>query len=340
MIRVKKLLSRIDVASQSGIEIGPLNRPIVIPDMGDIAYVDHASTEQLREKYRNDPNVDIERIMDVRYIWGDKSLEQAVGPNKKFDYVLASHVIEHVPDVVTWLKEISTILKPGGILSLAIPDKRYTFDQIRTCTSSADLIDAYIRRLRKPSCKHIFDHFSLVAEVDCQKAWASEYQHQAPKKMLTEEIAFQMCQDAVCHDKYVDSHCWVFTPYSYFENLKTLIRLGLLDFEVVDYFDTEYGEIEFFVMLRKIDSALQGEDNRHRKLDSIPTISTPPALELQLEELQTVVEQQTHLVAAMRQSRSWRITAPLRGVTTWGRSRLRHPWLRRAKRLVEYLIRY
>jgi predicted SAM-dependent methyltransferase len=35
--------------------------------------------------------------------------------------VIASHVIEHTPDLVTWLAEIRAILQPNGTLRLAIP---------------------------------------------------------------------------------------------------------------------------------------------------------------------------------------------------------------------------
>lgn len=41
--------------------------------------------------------------------------------DKSFDVILCSEVIEHVPDPISAIKEISRILKPGGILLITAP---------------------------------------------------------------------------------------------------------------------------------------------------------------------------------------------------------------------------
>jgi len=127
MDRKHYLLARIDPATQHGLEIGALCRPVISPAAGHIEYVDRLSTEALREKYAADPNVDVSQIVPVSYVLGASTLPEAVG-DARFDYVIASHVIEHVPDPIGWFREIAAVLKPGGVLALAIPDKRWTFD--------------------------------------------------------------------------------------------------------------------------------------------------------------------------------------------------------------------
>jgi ubiquinone/menaquinone biosynthesis C-methylase UbiE len=42
-------------------------------------------------------------------------------PDNSFDYVIASHIIEHVVDDVALLKEIHRVLRPGGSAVLLIP---------------------------------------------------------------------------------------------------------------------------------------------------------------------------------------------------------------------------
>lgn len=145
MDRRHYLLALIDPATQRGLEIGALCKPVVPPAAGRIEYVDHLPTEALREKYAADPNVDIDQIVPVNYVWGASTLPEAVG-DQRFDYVIASHVIEHVPDPIGWFKEIAAVLKPGGVLSLAIPDKRWTFDCRREVTSASALIESYFER--------------------------------------------------------------------------------------------------------------------------------------------------------------------------------------------------
>ena len=57
MDRREKLLAGLDLARDKGIEIGPLDHPLVLKSEGDISYVDYADAGFLRDKYREDPNV-------------------------------------------------------------------------------------------------------------------------------------------------------------------------------------------------------------------------------------------------------------------------------------------
>ena len=50
------------------------------------------------------------------------------------DFVIASHFLEHCQDPIGTLKAIFRVIKPGGMLYLALPDKRYTFDRERPVT--------------------------------------------------------------------------------------------------------------------------------------------------------------------------------------------------------------
>jgi SAM-dependent methyltransferase len=44
-------------------------------------------------------------------------------PNERFDVVLSFQVIEHVRDVSAYLSEINRVLRPGGLLVVATPDR-------------------------------------------------------------------------------------------------------------------------------------------------------------------------------------------------------------------------
>jgi len=63
-----------------------------------IYYVDHATTSELRKKYANE-KVPIDEIVTVDYALHNKTLAE-VTKGKKFYYIIASHVIEHVPDTI------------------------------------------------------------------------------------------------------------------------------------------------------------------------------------------------------------------------------------------------
>ena len=42
-------------------------------------------------------------------------------PENKFDYILCNHVLEHIIDDITALKELYRVLKPGGIAYISVP---------------------------------------------------------------------------------------------------------------------------------------------------------------------------------------------------------------------------
>ena len=56
------------------------------------------------------------------------------------DFIIANHFLEHCEDPIATLKTFFRVLKIGGIVFLAIPDKRLTFDKNRERTSLAHLI--------------------------------------------------------------------------------------------------------------------------------------------------------------------------------------------------------
>ena len=88
-------------------EIGALNSPLIqledVVDRGEIFYLDHVSTDELRGKYSADTSVNIDNIVNVDFVCPDGDLVKAVAGNQ-FDYILASHVIEHVLTFLSFFK--------------------------------------------------------------------------------------------------------------------------------------------------------------------------------------------------------------------------------------------
>lgn len=256
----ESLTSGIDLANSTGIEIGPLVNPMVRPDESDVRYVDRATTQELKKWYANESQLNVDDIMPISYVWGDQSLAQATGGEEQFDYCIASHVIEHIPDLISWLNEISSVLKAGGIASFAVPDKRYTFDYLRSETTLADLVDNYLAKRRKPSTKQIYDHFTNFAELDVMHAWSHDFDPSNLTRENSKASILGVCKEALQKDKYIDSHCSVFTAESFFELLEGVCELGLLDFNVRNVFPAKRGMFEFFVQLEKLDSSMSQEN--------------------------------------------------------------------------------
>jgi SAM-dependent methyltransferase len=60
-----------------------------------------------------------------------------------YDFLLASHVLEHVANPFAALREWARILRPGGLLFLIVPHRDGTFDHRRPVTSFTHLIEDY-----------------------------------------------------------------------------------------------------------------------------------------------------------------------------------------------------
>jgi SAM-dependent methyltransferase len=273
MDRLDQLREHIDVANGRGLEIGPLASPVVPRELGDVYYVDHLPTDGLIAKYRNDPDVDEGRIVSTDFVWGENTLAEAVGSAAPFDYVVASHVLEHVPDFVGWLNEVATVLRSGGRLSLAMPDRRYTFDVRRRDTDISEIVEAYLLHFRRPAVRATFDHFYRFVAVDTGAIWAGLPGHNNPPPDAETAIAF--ATKAATTDAYLDTHCWVFSDASFVELMATLMQMGLVDLPFVAFRPTQPGGFEFFATLERAEEDLSPEQRRARCLASVPTL--PPA---------------------------------------------------------------
>jgi SAM-dependent methyltransferase len=306
--RTDSLLRSIDVATSKGLELGPLANPIVRRDMGDIRYIDHVDTDALRTRYAAHDGFDVDAIVPIDYV-SHGSIQDAVGGDAPFDYVIASHVIEHVPDIVGWLGDIRGVLRDGGVLSLAIPDHRRCFDALRSPTVTADLIHAHLTKPTIPSPRQVFDHYSCAVAWRGFISWEEEPPFAELVPVHSETEAFERATDAVDSADYQDVHCWVFTPSSFTRLFAALQRLQLVPFSLDSCSETIGGE--FFATLRAIDATIAPSVGSGLP----PSASEHAALRSELRATQLELRQTIG-------SRSWRVTRPLRAVNRL-RSRLR-----------------
>lgn len=102
---------------------------------------DHLTAKDLRAKYQA-WQVDVSKLEEVDYVLNGSGLS-GIDAAQAFDLIIASHVIEHSPDLVRFLQDCSRLLKPSGVPSLAVPDKRHRFDYFQSLTSTGMVLDAY-----------------------------------------------------------------------------------------------------------------------------------------------------------------------------------------------------
>jgi hypothetical protein len=269
----------IDLASMRGLEIGPLANPKVGKDRGPITYLDHASTEELKRKYATNGQLadQIDSLVEVDIVQHDnQTLGEAVGADQPFDYVIAAHVFEHIPFLVDWLSQVESVLVTGGILSLVIPDKRFTFDLNRRVTEFGEVLDAHLRSIKAPTFAQLFDFFAhtvtIDGMVDTPAIWAgtADYSGVVRDDVPDSDIAaFGICLDQQKRPSFVDIHCQVFTPTSFLDIFEKLVKLDLVNFEIGTFFDTRVNTFEFHVSLRKVDVEQERSQIRAQQYASV-----------------------------------------------------------------------
>ena len=241
-----------DVRTLRGVEIGPLDRPLIKRSDSDIYYVDHASNDDLNEKYTSDPFVDTANIPTIDFVWKDKSLVEMIGDKGPLDYIIASHVIEHVPDLIGWLKEMHAALRVGGTLILVVPDKRFTFDFFRRTSAYEEVFQAHYELRRRPGLRCIMDHFANVVTADTSALW-NDYSASQRFKFCHGPEYLELAQRRFNEGLYIDVHCWVFTPWSFFSLLGRIIATNGLGFDLKYFLTTQTHDLEFYVQLERVE---------------------------------------------------------------------------------------
>jgi hypothetical protein len=240
----EKIFSRINVHGK-GLEIGPSHNPMAPKSQGyDIEIIDHLSKEDLQEKYRSH-GLNIDNIEEVDYIWSGENFEQLTGKSKYYDYIIASHVIEHTPDLIAFLKSCESVLKEDGVLSLVIPDKRYCFDYYRPVTGLARIVDSHYQKNQRHTVGSCVEYFLNVVSLSGQIAW-DEYSDGVYSFVHSLDDAQQAIK-RVENQEYIDVHAWCFTPSTFRLLMHDLYILGFTELKEVCFYET-FG-CEFYISL-------------------------------------------------------------------------------------------
>ena len=245
--------SHLDVTGR-GIELGPLDKPIMAKRDGHLLeIVDYLDTAGLRERYGAELHVGVDAslIEEVDHVSHGQSLTELIGNEGSYEWIVASHVIEHIPDLVSFLQDVERMLSPTGRLGLVIPDKRYCFDHYGELSTTGQLLDAYQERRTAPTAGQVFDYFSRTAQVNGAIAWG-QVRGVIPELMYGVDDARDGYRRSLDGDDFGgEIHCWRFTPESFRTIISELNSLGLSSLGIVAEHDTV--GIEFFATLGRVD---------------------------------------------------------------------------------------
>jgi len=204
-----------------GIEIGALHNPLKLPAAATARYVDRLSVPELREQY---PELASEELVNVD-ILADGELLETISDSSQ-DFVIANHFVEHCQDPIGAVLNMLRVLKPTGILYLALPDKRCCFDSDRPVTPLEHLMRDH---LEGPEWSRR-GHFEEWARLVNKKAEAE----------VEQEVARLMGMNYSIH-----YHVW--TPFEMLEFVLAVRKLTAFDIELC----LEHDGVEVIFILRK-----------------------------------------------------------------------------------------
>ncbi|MDB5875515.1 MAG: hypothetical protein JWQ07_4957 [Ramlibacter sp.] len=244
--RREQFLSLFD-PSGHGLEIGASFNPLLPKADGyDVKVLDHATAEELVRKYKN-AGVDVRKIETVDYVTDGGSLLNAVGQEGCFDFIVASHVVEHTVSFLGFLQDCERLLTPKGVLVLAVPDKRFSFDALRPTSSTGDVLQAHLEQRKLHSPGALFDEVAY----NCLRTGALSWGRgdEGPLAFAAPLQAAKDIFEATSRDPaFHDIHAWQFTPSSFrliVNDLHEIGYLGLREDRAVE------GNGEFFITLAR-----------------------------------------------------------------------------------------
>ena len=149
----------------SGLEVGALQRRLDVPDHCSVKYVDRLPLPDLLVHY---PELKGQPLQAPDVIDDGETLSTIDSATQ--DFVIANHFLEHCENPIQTMLNFMRVLKDGGILYMAVPDKRFTFDVDRPVTPYASLAETFRQGRR-------------LNRVDLYVEWAAYVAHASPSEV-------------------------------------------------------------------------------------------------------------------------------------------------------------
>lgn len=281
--RLNYLSKLVNLKDSEGLEIGACDLPTVPKEVGKCEFADFRSAEEMIRLWNLQP----ETVMPVQHIL-KRDIKVHNQIDKKFDYVVLCHVIEHIPNVIGYIKDLHNLLKTGGVILIACPDKRRTPDASRPSTTIEHLLDDYYNDCNYPSLEHI---------LECSKAWSAELR----EKSLNSPKEFYEwgCQNF--ESGLADAHCHVWIDEEFFTQIQYLVDGKILEgLNIIDksYNDPLYNE--FLIALKSVEP-------EQSELSNLTDQGKVEQLRSQVQQAQRELQQAHATLAAMQTSKFWKL---------------------------------
>jgi predicted SAM-dependent methyltransferase len=229
--------------NMSGLEIGPWFNPICPKKNGwNIDILDFSDTDDLITRAATHSSEDIRNrakdIETVDMVWSGEPIDELCKKKrkKKYDYVVASHLVEHLPDFIGFFQQVSRLLNPSGIISMAVPDMRKCFDVFKYPSTTDQMLAAYRQKHRRHTAENLFSAMANGVNRSGSYSWTDGNRESIRfSDTLDRAWDYYQIESKKSNDApYVDMHAWYFTPSSFKLLFLELNALGLVDYSPLE----------------------------------------------------------------------------------------------------------
>lgn len=208
LVKTRRHLAMRYLPAGVGLEIGALHSPLPLPPGTRARYLDKHAPQVLKG-LRPDAGA---TIVVPDFLADGFTLACVAGASQ--DFVIANHVLEHAADALGTVENWLRVLRPGGVLFIAVPIGARCFDRGRAITpvehfledrrlTSAGNVEAMHSRNRE----HVEEHLAIAAPAMARQQGAT---WQAPAGETREREIVRLAG----HDSS-QIHHHVFTPASF-----------------------------------------------------------------------------------------------------------------------------
>lgn len=248
----QKFLNEIDNfldISGNGLEIAPYFDPCLRAPKYNIMYTDYISNEEIQAKAAENPDV-VHSPPLIDFTWNPgKPLKDCAPEGLSFDYALASHVMEHVPNPIGWLNNVLSILKIGGRLAIFLPSKKFSFDCYRVETQYHQLVEWWIEQPPIPTTGQLIDFMGNAISVYHDTVFNEEGVVVDGKPHYGDSNAIDAGVFVYQNQNYLDVHCTVWNGSTFPDIFDRIIKNGLMNVSI-DLVSEE--QSEFLVIFTKL----------------------------------------------------------------------------------------
>jgi len=239
MAYLKQRINYIRFFTGCGLDIGSFDKPF-IPNPAQynlkVNYVDRFSPSQLKQLFPDIPSFE---PITPDYICDISSEGLPFAQNESYDFVICSHVLEHVANPFFLIMEIYRILKEKGIFYLAIPDSRFSDDYGRPQTTYLELVDLLHQDVRSISDEQVCSYI--------QSPKVREYSQ--VKDVLTKYDKIPKIFIETIKNRSLHVHVW--ESVRFFHHICQFITEHSVNFSLLDLAEWEDNGYEAVLLLRK-----------------------------------------------------------------------------------------